>query len=77
MSRRFLNKKAMSIPNKYVSYVMLEMQLESILYNGFCCDPGPDNNSTIFGSRKNRMSCVTDHTKGLEKEIMLLSFLHS
>ena len=46
-------------------------------YNGFCCVPGPDNNSTIFGSLKNRMSCVTDHTKGLEKDTMLLSSLHS
>ena len=45
-------------------------------YNGFCCIPGPVNNSAIFGSRKNRMSCVTDHTKGLEKETILLSSLH-
>ena len=46
-------------------------------YNGFCCDPGPVNNSAIFGSRKNRMSCVTDHTKGLEKETILSSTLQS
>ena len=33
-------------------------------YNGVCCNPGPANNSAIFGSRKNRMSWETDHTKG-------------
>ena len=49
------------------------MLLVIIPYNGFCCVPGPVNNSAIFGSRKNRMSCVTDHTKEIAKETILLS----
>ena len=46
-------------------------------YNGCCCVPGPVSKLAIFGSRKNRTNCVTDHTKGLLNETLLLSSLHS
>ena len=72
-----LRQEAMSNLYEYVSYIRCLVQPESILYNGICCIPGPDSNSTIFGSLRNRMSCVTDHTKGLEKDTISLFTLHS
>jgi hypothetical protein len=43
----------------------MKMKQVFISYNDCCCVPGPVNKLAIFGSRKNRTNCVTDHTKGL------------
>ena len=42
----------------------MKMKQVYISYNGCCCVPGPVNKLAIFGFRKNRTNCVTDHTKG-------------
>ena len=44
----------------------MKMKQVYVSYNGCCCVPGPVNKLAIFGSRKNRTNCVTDHTKGLK-----------
>ena len=46
-------------------------------YNGCWFILGPVSKLAIFGSRKNLTNCVTDHTKGLLNETLLLSSLHS
>ena len=55
----------------------MTMKQVDISYNGYCCVPGPVNKLAIFGSRKNRTNCVTDHTKGLSTKHILMAFLKS
>ena len=58
--------------NNYIYYVEGLQSLQWLLK----C-PWASQQAAIFGSRKNRTNCVTDHTKGLLNETLLLSSLHS